>query len=228
MSVSRSLLDWRSRMRAWFTRTRVPPEGPARNQIRADSQSLGFAVDLCHVIQEELRTERAVRLTLLDVGARTACGSNLMAQVFHPGSYSQIKLDVTALDIDPTHQEEARARYPDVRYRLEDIHSLRDSYDVVTCSHTLEHMDDPGTFLERLRGIAKRLVIIAAPYGEVLDGSAPNPSNHKFTFDEEFFSAYPPSRLSVYRSPHWSASDCFVAVYGPTLPDTSPSPQVIP
>ena len=46
-----------------------------RGQIRSDAQSLGFASDLCHVLQEELATDANVRLSLLDVGARTAAGT---------------------------------------------------------------------------------------------------------------------------------------------------------
>jgi SAM-dependent methyltransferase len=187
-----------------------------RGQIRSDSQSLGFAVDLCHVLQEELATDGTVRLSLLDVGARTAAGSNLMAQVFHPASYVQIRLDVTALDLDAAHQEEARTLYPDVRYRVDDVRNVRDRYDVVTCSHTLEHLAEPGPVLEHMRSIARRLVVIAAPYRERLAPSIPNPSRHLCTFDDDFFAAHPPRRLIVYNSPHWYTSDCFVAVYDPS------------
>ena len=186
-----------------------------RSQIRSDSQSLGFAVDLCHILQEELATDDTVRLSLLDVGARTAAGSNLMAQVFHPESYVQILLNVTALDLDDAHQEEAGALYPDVLYRVDDIRDVRDRYDVVTCSHTLEHLAEPGPILEQMRSIARRLVVIAAPYRERLDASIPNPSRHLYSFDDDFFESHPPRRLVVYNSPHWYASDCFVAVYDP-------------
>ena len=186
-----------------------------RSQIRSDSQSLGFAVDLCHVLQEELATDGRIRLSLLDVGARTAAGSNLMAQVFHPSSYVQIRLDVTALDLDGAHEEEARTLYPDVQYRVGDVRDFRDRYDVVTCSHTLEHLAEPGSVLEQMRSIARRLVVIAAPYREQLAPSIPNPSRHLYSFDDDFFEAHPPRRLIVYNSPHWYTSDCFVAVYDP-------------
>ena len=33
----------------------------------------------------------------------------------------QIKLDVTALDLEDDHAEEARTLYPDVRYRVGDV-----------------------------------------------------------------------------------------------------------
>jgi 2-polyprenyl-3-methyl-5-hydroxy-6-metoxy-1,4-benzoquinol methylase len=185
----------------------------SRNEIRSDAQSLGFHTDVCVVLREELETDHEVRLTLLDVGARTATGSNLMAQVFHPKSYSQIKITVTALDIDETHRDEALRRFPDIRYQVADVRDVKDQYDIVTCSHTLEHVVDPGPVLEHLRRIAKRLVVIAAPYRESLGEGIPNPSNHQFSFDDEFFARYEPHRMIVYRSPHWSSGDCFLAVY---------------
>jgi SAM-dependent methyltransferase len=187
-----------------------------RGQIRTDAQSLGFASDLCHVLQEELATDGTVRLSLLDVGARTAAGSNLIAQVFHPASYVQIKLDVTALDLEADHAEEARALYPEVRYRVGDVREVTDRFDVVTCSHTLEHLADPGAVLEHMRAIAKRLVVIAAPYKEELGPDIANPSKHLYSFGDAFFEAHGPRRLDVYNSPHWYTSDCFVAVYDPT------------
>lgn len=195
---------------------RTRPGAPghrSRDQIRSDAQSVGFASDVCTVLREELETREEVRLTLLDAGARTAAGSNLIAQVFHRKSYSQIKLAVTALDIDPTHRESALERFPDLSYVVADVAEVSDSYDIVTCLHTLEHIADPGPVLEHLRRIARRLVVIAAPYEEVLDPAIPNPSRHLFSFDERFFEAHEPARLMVYRSPHWSSGDCFMAVY---------------
>jgi len=174
---------------------------------------MGFAADVCVLLREELETHEEIRLTLLDAGARTATGSNLMAQVFHRKSYSQIKIGVTALDIDPTHREDALRRFPDLDYLVSDVADVHDTYDVVTCLHTLEHIADPGPVLQHLRQIACRLVVIAAPYKEVLHPSIPNPANHLFSFDERFFAEHEPDRLVVYRSPHWSSGDCFMAVY---------------
>ena len=64
--------------------------------------------------------------------------------------------------------------------------------------------------------MARRMVIIAAPYAEELDEADAHPSGHRSTFDERFFSQHPPDRLVVFRSPQWSTGDCFVAVYGPS------------
>lgn len=186
-----------------------------RGQIRSDAQSLGFASDLCTVLRQELPTDGDVRLSLLDVGARTAAGSNLIAQIFHPASYVQIKLDVTALDLADDHAEEARTLYPDVRYRVGDVMQVADRFDVITCSHTLEHIADPGPVLAHMRSIANRLAVIAAPYREKLGPDIPNPSKHLYSFDDDFFEAHPPRRLEVYDSPHWYTSHCFVAVYDP-------------
>ena len=86
----------------------------------------------------------------------------------------------------------------------------------MTCSHTLEHIADPGPVLEHMRSIAKGLVVIAAPYRRsARTDDVPNPSKHLYSFDDAFFDAHPPRRLEVYNSPHWYTSDCFIAVYDP-------------
>jgi hypothetical protein len=149
------------------------------------------------------------------VGARTASGSNLMAQVFHPDSYSRLKLAVTALELTSGLEKTARRLYPDVAYRVGDVMKLTERFDVVTCSHVLEHVADPGAMLDHLRAIARRLVVVAAPYRERLDPAKPNTSRHLHSFDEQFFATRVPRRLSVFSSPHWSGSECFVAVYDP-------------
>jgi len=197
----------------------VRPRGSAVYGRRLrDNQSVGFAIDLCHLLQEELTEPGEIRLSLLDVGPRSASGSNVVAQVFHPESYSRVKLDVTALDIEDELQLHATINYPDVSYRVGDVMDSSQRFDVVTCSHTLEHLAAPGPVLDHLRRIARQMVVIAAPYRERLHPSIPNPSCHLYSFDDAFFAEHVPRRLIVYSSPHWSSGDCFIAVYDP-LPD---------
>ncbi len=185
--------------------------GEGQYEIRADAQSLGFAVDLCHVLQREWGHLNAdTRMTLLDMGARSATGSNLIAQSFHPHSWSRLKLEVTALDIEPIYAAGAHDRFPDVDYRVGDVLDLEGQWDIVTCSHTLEHLTDPRPVMRKLLALARKQVVIAAPWTEP---TASRADGHLFTFDEHFFEDFPATHFEAYRSPHWHDSECFIASY---------------
>lgn len=181
-----------------------------KEHIRDDAQSIGFAVDLCRVLQEELASTENQSLTLLDVGARTGAGSNLIATVFHPHSWSRLRFAVTAIDNVDHWYPRAALTLPQIDYRVRDVFDIEERFDVVVCSHTLEHTDDPGRLLEKLLRTARRLVVIAAPWKEPVETRLPY---HLFTFDEQFFERYPPTRFESYLSPHWSGGECFIAAY---------------
>lgn len=186
-----------------------------QRHIRDDSQSIGFAVDVCRVLQEELASPAQQSLTLLDVGARTAAGSDLIARVFHPRSWSRLHFAVTAIDVEPSWYPRAALSLPRVDYRVGDVFDLEEQYDVVVCSHTIEHTEDPGRLLEKLLGLARRLVVIAAPWKEPEATRLPY---HLHSFDERFLERYPPVRFASYVSPHWSGGECFIAAYDPRVP----------
>lgn len=183
---------------------------PGQRHIRDDSQSIGFAVDLCRVLQEELASTEQQTMTLLDVGARTAAGSDLIARVFHPRSWSRLRFAVTAIDNVDAWYPRAALDHPSLEYRVCDAFDLNEQFDVVVCSHTLEHTDDPGRLLEKLLSTARRLVVIAAPWKEPVATRLPY---HLYSFDEQFFERYPPTRFESYLSPHWSGGECFIAAY---------------
>jgi 2-polyprenyl-3-methyl-5-hydroxy-6-metoxy-1,4-benzoquinol methylase len=179
-------------------------------KVRADSQSIAYGSDIAQVLQQEypLGDERYV--SMLDVGPRTATGTNVIAQLFHPLSWSRLKVNVVAMDIDPLFAAQAREAFPDIRYEVDDIFKHEQKYDIVVCSHTIEHVEDPGAFFKRLTYLAKELVILAAPYKEPEHNRIPG---HINTIGDEFFKQFTPNRLQIYKSPHWHNGDCFIAVY---------------
>ena len=85
-----------------------------------DVQSYVFACEIMPTLWE-LYPDGVHRLTLLDVGPRTAAGTALLQQVHHPQSFSRIKLQTTAIDKDPTFREYAGLHFPDVEYLIGDI-----------------------------------------------------------------------------------------------------------
>jgi 2-polyprenyl-3-methyl-5-hydroxy-6-metoxy-1,4-benzoquinol methylase len=181
-----------------------------QERIRDDAQSVAYASDIARVVQEELTNYEDRWYSVLDIGPRTATGTQHLATLFHPLSWSRIKFDVTAMDIDEAYQQIAKERYPDLNYMIGDVTKLQDQFDVVICSHVIEHVPDPFTFFESIRRLAKKLLIVAAPYKEPDASRIPE---HVNSIGDAFFERFPPGRLWIYKSPHWHNGECFIAVY---------------
>lgn len=150
------------------------------------------------------------RLNLLDVGPRTGAGTGLLQYLHHPESFSRIKLHTTAIDIDPTYKDYAAVHSPDVEYLVGDIfdESLARTFDVVLCSHTLEHLAEPLPFLRRLQALAKAWVIVACPFDE--KDCIPG---HVSSLGYDFFESAGVHNLNVYRSLTWHQCMACVAVF---------------
>jgi hypothetical protein len=139
-----------------------------------DSQSVAFMVDLIPYFLDILRNDDkhaywiTEPMTILDVGARTAAGSDLLGSMFFGGA-SRRRAVVDVLDIDPTFAEYVRATKRFVRnYIISDIADIASSsYDYVFASHVIEHIANPVPFCHELRRIARKKVICYVPYDEI-------------------------------------------------------------
>jgi 2-polyprenyl-3-methyl-5-hydroxy-6-metoxy-1,4-benzoquinol methylase len=182
--------------------------------FKNDFQSLAYGADVAAAIRRAYPVFFKERhMTALDVGPRTACGTELMARLFHPMSWSKLKIKFTALDVVDRYVEYARLFSPLVEYKIGDLFKLEDkSYDIVIASHVLEHIYDPGPFLTKLRKVARDSVFLAGPYDEHPDVRIPA---HVVSMTREFFDITRPDDLDIYESPHWHNGLCFVARYKP-------------
>lgn len=173
-----------------------------------DVQSITFTCEILPTIWD-LYADFSGKLTLLDVGTRTGAGTAIIGYLHQLYSLNRIKIETTAVDIDATYVEYARKHYPFANFKKGDIFKIdSDSYDVVLCSHTIEHVDDPVGFLAQLKRIARQYVILACPFGEkeLISG-------HRNRFDQSFFSETGAQALRVYRSVTWHQSLACVATY---------------
>ncbi|NJD06559.1 MAG: class I SAM-dependent methyltransferase [Methylococcaceae bacterium] len=105
-----------------------------------------------------------------------------MADIHHKWSYSPLKMEVTALDLDASIRDFARLCFPHVNFIIQDVFSLKsDSWDLVTASHDIEHVYEPLRFLDQLRRVARQSLLIYAPLEEHdRIGSNVNTINHEF------------------------------------------------
>jgi hypothetical protein len=188
----------------FFMPPTIPPqEVPAYKawelEYMANVQSMGFIVEMMPHIHKLLREFPIGVYTCLDVGTRTGSGANLFGQLFGSlCSYIQIKVDT--IDKDPTFADYQMARYKDVRHiMVGDVFQVPDqSYDFVICSHTLEHIDDPIPFAQKLTKIAKRYAFFYMPYNE----QDPLLLDHR-RIDDKLVDALNPINKAVIDSWHW-------------------------
>lgn len=122
-----------------------------------------YLASASYIHQEYLKCQRPVRI--LDIG----CSEGMM--ILYCGR-SGTKSDFFGIDILPERKEKALQRgYREVL--LKDIREFdfklfeEGYFDVVICSHILEHLERPGDILEKIRPVMKKnaLLIIGVPIG---------------------------------------------------------------
>lgn len=175
-------------------------------RLRCDSQSMNYYGDLSRYICKFLLSHET--LSLLDIGPRTGAGLALLRLLHHPAAFTRLKFDpVVGIDIDPEFERIAKREFNDIEALTGDIFDLADgSFDVVTCSHTIEHIPDPAPFVEKLARISRRALVIACPFEE--HDLIPD---HCSSINRAFFDSQGFDDLEVYDSNHWHNGLCCLA-----------------
>ena len=177
-------------------------------------QTMVFYMDIIAALQENLQGYH--QLNILDVGARTGAGANLLGYIFSNNSYSRIKASVTALDIEDRFLAYANKKFPWISsYIVKDINELGGKWDIVVCSHTIEHVPNYREFIDQLRMRAKKFVVLLAPYDEadckLIKGIEMCPG-HINSIDHNSIAELEPIALKIYRSLVWQQSLAFLAI----------------
>lgn len=171
---------------------------------KQNPQSIAFMAELLPLL-ERLYPARYHRKTVLDVGARTGSGSALLATMLDPASYARLKCTVTALDIDARMARISHALRPEMEYLVADIFEIDDrQWDIVICSHCIEHVPEPEPFLTQLRRLAREHVVISTPFRENPETRIPA---HLHSFDETFLDAVGAENITIYNGFHWPHSE---------------------
>ena len=184
--------------------------GPDFLLTKADPQAVGFMVDVLDVLRRTLVPRHlGERLDLLDLGAKSGAGSQLIGFLGQATSFSKVKFNVTCADIDPTFQRYCVAKHPNVEYLNADVFEVGRQWDVVICSHVIEHVPDPAEFVRRLRTIARRYVILAFPF---LEDPANLIPGHLHSLGHDFLRELKPASHQIYDGLFWTQSLCAIAV----------------
>lgn len=139
-------------------------------------------------------------ISVLDVGPGTGHGANFLGQVTSAGFLGHQSV-VRTIDIEATYQNYIGSKHPYVEKALVgDIYLHEDSYDVVVCSHVIEHVPDPARFIRRLQSLARYKVVLCAPWQEPSDSLSPG---HVNSFDEDFLAQLEVESFSLKNSVGW-------------------------
>ncbi len=193
----------RERRRAFY---RAPAGEPQHDfdwfENCAIPQSLQFMIDCLPAIRSLLSDATLPEpVTVLDAGTRSGAGANLLASL-HRVRMLGPPLRVDALDIMPEFKTYADAVYPDLHeFVVGDIFQIdrRRAWDLVICSHTIEHLAEPRAFILELQRRAKKWLLLYAPFEEM----KPDGVEHLVRITRDFVQSLDPIRFDVFTSPGW-------------------------
>lgn len=166
-------------------------------EFAAGAQSIQFMADLLPFLHARMTRhyDRFEPLKLLDVGAGSASGTQLLAQL-HSDTMIWSRLEVEAVDYMPWRQRWVAVHYPKVNYRVADSAELPSrQWDFVVCSHVIEHIDDPGRMIADVLRACRGFAFIYAPYNE-LELSP----GHVSVITEETFAPHGPCEIHLLES----------------------------
>jgi len=164
-------------------------------------QAVCFLVDAYPTLQKIFATyPRMDTVRLLDIGPAFGAAGGLLSQM-HRSHFLGPKVVVDALDIVDKRRKFIEMTYPLVNFLHTSVEMLPKNafWDVVYCSNTIEHIDDPRTFISSVMSHTKGYAIFLAPYREAL----PLSLDHRLQITKETFESFEIETLKVFKSAAW-------------------------
>lgn len=180
------------------------------------TQSEIFYIDILNELSLFLRKyPRGSKFKVLDVGSSTGGGAELLGKIFY-SYFTGYKLEVDAIDIEDTYVKLSPYYNKHISYLQKDLFEVEnDSYDIVICSHTIEHIEsNVEEFFNKLRSVSSKILILNMPYKE--ESLIPGHFNH---INDAFIATKLPNPTSmrVFKSLGWhkddEVSDCVILTY---------------
>lgn len=164
-------------------------------------QSSLFMVELIPIIHRlYLSLPSNTEKTVLDVGPSCFGGTALLADLHTHESFNKLKLKVSAVDIVEKFRPVQELIAPNVEFFVEDIFSIDNRvWDCIVCSHVIEHVPNPHSFLFQLKSLARDFVLVACPWAEM----PLTTKGHINTIDEEFVRSVGGLDLKTFVNYNW-------------------------
>lgn len=138
-------------------------------EYASGAQSIQFMADLLPFLHDKMvrHYDRSHELGVLDVGAGSAAGTQLLAQL-HSDDLIWSRLRVDAVDHVTWRQRWVAMHYPQVHYQvLASAELPARQWDFVVCSHVIEHLHDPAQMIGDVLRACRGFAFLYAPYNEV-------------------------------------------------------------
>ncbi len=164
-------------------------------------QALCFLIDAYPTLQKIFKYyPRMGEISFLDVGPAFGAAGGLLSQM-HRSHFLGPKLVVDALDIDDSRKNFIALTYPLVNFIYESVEKLPENamWDIVYCSNTIEHIDDPRKFIRSVIDHTKGHAIFLAPYKE----KSPLSEDHRQQISEQTFDGFVVESMHVFSTPAW-------------------------
>lgn len=175
-------------------------------------QSRLFTIDIIpHIHRLFYNVPLNTTIDVLDVGIHSGAGTGLLAELHNKRSYNHLKMNVTGLDIVDNFQDYMKLCYPSFNFIKQDIFKIPENktWDLVICSHVIEHLSDPIPFIEKLRRLTSKYAIIACPYNE-----KELRQGHLQTINSDLISKLNPLEYHVYTNFCWRVKgECLIMIF---------------
>lgn len=172
-------------------------------ELVGGAQSKAFMVALLPFVWRHMLTkEWGSHFRILDVGPGAAFGSELLASM-HQSDFLGYRVTIDLIDIDDTYVELIKRCHKSVStLRIQDIYDVTDTYDIVICSHVIEHVPEPLAFVRQLQRLATQKVFVLTPFEERADLMS---QGHCNRFDQEFLQSFDEDEVQLLESIAWGA-----------------------
>ena len=139
-------------------------------------------------------------ISVLDIGPQTFSGTSLLSRLHSQTSFNNLKMRISAVDIHDKFSPLKDLICPEVEFIKTDIAAIRNrKWDCVICSHVIEHVDDPRTFVNNVKKITNKVAIFACPWNE----TPIETSGHVNIINKEFVRSIGASELSIFTNYMW-------------------------
>jgi SAM-dependent methyltransferase len=167
-------------------------------------QALRFLIDAYPTLEKLFATyPRMGTIELLDIGPAFGAAGGVLSQM-HRSHFLGPKVSVHALDIVDSRRAFIEMTYPLVQFMHARLEELPDdaAWDVVYCSNTIEHIDDPRAFIRTVMQHTRGFAVFLAPYQEAL----PLSLDHRLQINEQTFEGFSIKSMEVIRTAAWPAT----------------------
>lgn len=164
-------------------------------------QAIRFLIDAYPTLHQIFSSyPRMGTIELLDIGPAFGAAGGLLSQM-HRSHFLGPQVCVSALDIVDSRRAFIELTYPLVRFMHTSIEELpaESQWDVVYCSNTIEHIEDPREFIRLVMRHTRGFAVFLAPYREAL----PLSWGHCIQIDEQTFDGFNINSVQVIQTAAW-------------------------